>query len=111
MNVVKVVELVGSSERSFSDAVREVVRTASSSIRHITGVEVLRSTAEVNELGELSVYHVTCKLSFLVDARHLELGGFGSDAPSGAELTLGGAVTSDDLAAGGGPEERGDPRP
>jgi flavin-binding protein dodecin len=66
--VVKVIEVVGSSPTSFSDAVRNAVRTASQSIRHITGVEALHSTAEVGENGELSVYKVQCKIAFVVES-------------------------------------------
>src|SRR5215211_3693750 len=51
--IVKVIELVGSSEHSFSGAVRNAVRPASQTIRNITGVEVLSSTADVNTAGEL----------------------------------------------------------
>jgi hypothetical protein len=65
--VVKVIELVGSSPTSFSDAVRNAVRVASRSIRHIRGVEVLSSSAEVDG-GELANYKVHCKIAVLVEA-------------------------------------------
>ena len=65
--VVKVIELVGSSPNSFSDAVRNAVKTASQTIRNIRGVEVLTSTAEVDAKGNLTNYKVDCKLAFLVD--------------------------------------------
>jgi flavin-binding protein dodecin len=65
--VVKVIELVGSSPRSFSDAVRNAVKTASKSVRHIQGVDVLSSTAQANEEGELTSYRVHCKIAFLVE--------------------------------------------
>jgi flavin-binding protein dodecin len=64
--VVKVVELVGSSEASFSDAVRGAVSTASKTIRNITGVDVISSNATV-ENGEISLYKVQVKIAFLVD--------------------------------------------
>ena len=98
--VVKVIELVGSSEQSFSDAVRNAVRLASRSLRHITGVEVLGSTADVDENGELIRYKVNCKLAFVVDAGSLE-GSSADYAPSGAELTLGGTLDPDEIATGG----------
>ena len=66
--VVKVIELVGSSPNSFSDAVRNAVRVASKSIRNIRGVEVLSSTAEVGEGGDLTNYKVQCKIAFLVES-------------------------------------------
>jgi dodecin len=66
--VVKVIELVGSSPNSFSDAVRNAVRVAAKSIRNIRGVEVLSSTAEVGEGGDLTNYKVQCKIAFLVES-------------------------------------------
>lgn len=65
--VVKVVELVGSSESSFSDAVRSAVRVASKSLRNIQGVDVIGSSATVGDGGELTLYKVQCKVAFLVE--------------------------------------------
>jgi dodecin len=65
--VVDVIELIGSSEKSFSDAVRNAVQAAARTIRHIQGVDVVGSTADVGENGELTLYKVTCKIAFLVE--------------------------------------------
>jgi flavin-binding protein dodecin len=65
--VIKVIELVGSSPTSFSDAVRNAVSTASETVRNITGVDVLSSNATV-ENGEISQYKVQVKIAFVVDA-------------------------------------------
>ena len=65
--VVRVIELVGSSPNSFSDAVRNAVKTASKSLRNIRGVEVLGSTADVGDSGEISVYKVHCKIAFMIE--------------------------------------------
>ena len=65
--VVKVMELVGSSPQSFSDAVRNAVKEASKTIRGIQGVEVLNSNATVGDNGELTNYKVNCKIAFLVE--------------------------------------------
>ena len=64
--VVKILELVGSSEKSFSDAVRNAVKTASETVRGIQGVEVLNSNALV-ENGDLTLYKVHCKIAFLIE--------------------------------------------
>lgn len=66
--VVKIIELVGSSPQSFSDAVRNAVKTASQTIRNIRGVEVISSSAEVGDNGELNNYKVNCKIAFLIDS-------------------------------------------
>ncbi len=65
--VVKVIELVGSSQESFSDAVRNAVKTASATIRNIQGVEVLTSNADVGDNGEITLYKVNCKIAFLIE--------------------------------------------
>jgi flavin-binding protein dodecin len=69
--VVKVIELVGSSPNSFSDAVRNAVKVASLSVRNIQGVEVIGSTATVGDDGTLSNYRVNCKVAFLIEAEAL----------------------------------------
>ena len=46
--LAKVVQLVGSSDKSFSDAVRVAVSQASQTIRGITGVDVVSSQASVH---------------------------------------------------------------
>jgi flavin-binding protein dodecin len=64
--VVKIVEVMGVSEESFSDAVRQAVREAAKTIRIISGVEVIKSTAEV--VGdEIFEYHVTVRLAFAIE--------------------------------------------
>ena len=65
--VVKILELVGSSPTSFSDAVRTAVKKASETIRNIQGVEVYSSTASVGDNGEITNYKVQCKIAFLID--------------------------------------------
>jgi flavin-binding protein dodecin len=65
--VVKVIELVGSSPNSFSDAVRNAVRIAGQTIRNIRGIEVLQSSATVGDNGEIDNYKVNVKIAFLID--------------------------------------------
>lgn len=66
--VVKVIEVVGSSPNSFSDAVRNAVRTAAASLRNITGVDVMSSSADVDENGDLVNYKVTVKIAFVLES-------------------------------------------
>ena len=65
--VVKVIELVGSSPNSFSDAVRNAVSTAAQTLRNITGVDVLSSSATVED-GRISQYKVQVKIAFILEA-------------------------------------------
>ena len=64
--VIKVIELVGVSRKSWSDAARNAVEEASQTSHGITGVDVLHSTALV-ENGEIKEYHVDVKVAFVVD--------------------------------------------
>ena len=64
---VKVIELVGSSPNSFSDAVRNAVKTASKTVRNIQGVEVYSSTASVGDNGDITNYKVQLKIAFLIE--------------------------------------------
>ena len=66
--VVKIIELVGSSPNSFSDAVKNAVGTASQTIRNIQGVDVVQSSAKVDGGGNLTQYRVNVKIAFLVEA-------------------------------------------
>lgn len=67
-SVVKVIELVGNSSNSFSDAVRNAVKTASRTIRNISGVDVISSSAEVGADGELTNYKVNVKIAFVIES-------------------------------------------
>ena len=64
--VAKVVQLVGSSDKSFSDAVRVAVGQASQTIRGITGVDVVSSQASVQD-GNITEYRVTVNIAFAIE--------------------------------------------
>ncbi len=64
--VVKIVELMGVSQQSFSDAARQAVTEAAKTIRGIRGIEVIQSSAKVRD-GEISEYHVTVRLAFPIE--------------------------------------------
>ncbi len=64
--VIKVIEVVGVSQTSWSDAARRAVEQASETVRGINGVEVVKSSARV-ENGQITEYHVDLKLAFPVE--------------------------------------------
>jgi len=78
MSVVKVVELIGTSKTSWEDAVQQIVKEASASLRHITGVDVIRQTAQVVD-GRISEYHATAHVAFSVE-HHTHIVGAGGSA-------------------------------
>lgn len=63
MGVIIIREMVGTSPRSWSDAARQAVATASRTVRNIRSIEVVKSTAEVTN-GEISEYRVELKIAF-----------------------------------------------
>jgi len=66
MTVVKVLELVGISNKNWQDAVDNAVERASKTIRNIQGVDVLNWTGHV-ENGKIVEYRTNVKISFTVD--------------------------------------------
>jgi flavin-binding protein dodecin len=69
--VIRVVELVGVSQKSWSDAAQQAVTRASESTRHITGLDVLHSSAVVRE-GKIVEYHVNVKVAFVVEPAKID---------------------------------------
>ena len=66
MSIVKVIEVIASSEKSIEDAIRNAVTEVSKSIRNIDSVFVKDIKAHVKD-GKVSTYGVICKFSFRVD--------------------------------------------
>jgi flavin-binding protein dodecin len=64
--VIKVVELVGVSQQSWSDAARRAVEEASKTIRGINGIDVVNSSAKVED-GKVTEYRVAVKIAFPVE--------------------------------------------
>ena len=63
MGVMIVRELVGTSPTGWSDAARQAVALASKTVRNIRYVEVVQSTATVQD-GKIVEYRVQLKLGF-----------------------------------------------
>ncbi len=63
MGVIIIREMVGTSPQSWSDAARRAVRTAARTVRNIRTVEVVKSTALVED-GEIVEYRVELKIGF-----------------------------------------------
>jgi flavin-binding protein dodecin len=66
MSVVKVIEVIAASEKSFDDAVKVALQEASQSVKNITSVYVKDLKAEVKDNNIVS-YGVNAKVSFVVD--------------------------------------------
>jgi len=62
---VKVIEIIGISQKSFDDANEQAIKKASQSIKGITGFEVKRHSARVKD-GKIAEYHSNLKIAFAV---------------------------------------------
>jgi len=67
-HVAEVVEIVGSSDKSWEDAVQVALNEAAKTIRGITGIELTDRTSRVDpSTGNITEYHSTIKLAFGVE--------------------------------------------
>ncbi len=67
-HVYKVVELVGTSGTSVSDAIQNAVTRASATLRNIGWFEVAQVRGEVRD-GKVGRYQVTIRVGFTLDER------------------------------------------
>ncbi|MCJ7613851.1 dodecin family protein [Candidatus Bathyarchaeota archaeon] len=65
MPVVKIIELIGSSQKGWEDAVQNAVTEAAKTIKGIKGVHVKRCTAKV-ENNKIVEYNADVKVAFIV---------------------------------------------
>ncbi|XZF14391.1 dodecin family protein [Chitinophagaceae bacterium MMS25-I14] len=66
MAIVKVIEVIASSEKSIEDAIQNAVSEVSKSVRNIDSVWVKDIKVHVND-GKVTTYGVVCKVSFRVE--------------------------------------------
>lgn len=68
MSVVKVIEVIASSEESFDDAVENALAEASKSVDNIKSIYVKEMNANVTN-NQIVSYGVNCKISFEVSGK------------------------------------------
>ena len=66
MGIVKVIEVIASSEKGIDDAVHNAVKEVSKTIHNIDSVYVKDIKAHVKD-GKLTTFAVICQISFRVD--------------------------------------------
>ncbi|MEX1201916.1 MAG: dodecin family protein [Ferruginibacter sp.] len=66
MSVVKVIELISSSEKGIEHAIEQAVAEASKTVRNIDSVYVKDIKAHVKD-GKVTTYGVVCNVSFRLD--------------------------------------------
>jgi flavin-binding protein dodecin len=66
MAIVKVIEVIASSEKGIDDAIRKGVEEASKTVRNIDSVFVKDIKAHVKD-GKVTTFGCICKISFRLD--------------------------------------------
>lgn len=68
MAIVKVIEVIASSPKSFDDALKQAVKEVSKTVRNIDSVWIKDQKVHVKD-GKISTYGVVCKVSFRVSGK------------------------------------------
>ena len=69
MSVLKVIEVLGNSAVSFEDAVNNVIKEASKTVKNIKSVYIKDMQVTVNN-NEIKEYRVNTKVSFAIMGNH-----------------------------------------
>lgn len=66
MSMLKVIEVLAESGKSFEDAAQNAVTAASKSVRNVRSIYIKDMNATV-ESGKITSYRVNAKITFLLD--------------------------------------------
>lgn len=66
MAVARITEVIGSSTKSWDDAVNNALTRANKTLRGLTGVEVMKMNAHI-ENGKISEYRAHIKITFILE--------------------------------------------
>lgn len=66
MSVVKVIEVIAASDKSFDDAVQQALNEASKSVKNIESIYVKEMKANVTD-NKIVSYGINAKISFKID--------------------------------------------
>ena len=66
MPVIKVIEVIGTSKKSFDEAVKKAIERTNKTVKNVTGVDIVRQKLVV-EKGKIVEYRVNLKMAFVVE--------------------------------------------
>lgn len=66
MAVARVTQVIGASPHSWEDAVRNALERANRTLRNITGIEVLKENAAIED-GRIAEYRAMVQVTFLLE--------------------------------------------
>jgi dodecin len=66
MAVARVTEVIGSSNKSWDEAVQSALKRANKTLRNLTGLEVTKMNARI-ENGKITEYRAHIKITFILE--------------------------------------------
>ncbi len=66
MAVARITEVIGSSEKSWDDAVQAALNRANKTIRGLTGIEVTKMNAAIED-GKIREYRAHVRITFILE--------------------------------------------
>ena len=66
MSVARVTEIIGSSEKSWEDAVHSALKRANKTLRGLTGLEITKMNAQIQN-GKITEYRAHVKITFILE--------------------------------------------
>lgn len=66
MAVARITEVIGSSEKSWDDAVQTALNRANKTIRGLTGIEVTKMNAAIED-GKIKEYRTHVRITFILE--------------------------------------------
>ncbi|HSG30591.1 MAG TPA: dodecin family protein [Thermodesulfobacteriota bacterium] len=66
MAVARITEVIGSSTKSWDDAVNNALKRANKTLRGLTGIEVTKMNAHIKD-GKISEYRAHIKITFILE--------------------------------------------
>ncbi len=68
MAIVKVIEVISSSDKSFEEAIKNALSEASKTVKNIKSIYVKEMTVDVDN-NQITAYRVNAKVSFVIEGK------------------------------------------
>lgn len=72
MSVIKVIEILANSNKSWEDAAQQGINEASKTLKNIKSIYIKEHSAIVNQTNKIVEYRITAKLSFEIETPELK---------------------------------------
>jgi len=67
MAVARITEIIGSSPKSWDDAVKNALDRANKTLRGLTGIEVTKMNAAIGKGGKITEYRAHIRITFILE--------------------------------------------